>query len=216
LTGVKLCARGVETAGAAQTYGTKRGGFHAEPAPAQPFRRNELKESAIMTRLVSYDPFADTGFDDLFRGCFRPVRVPVAAPVAIRIDVAEKDAAYLVTAEIPGVKKRTSRSRSRAIRWRSPRRSARGQAGRRRAAAAQERYYGSVYRAFTLPVELDEAASTAKYENGIRAHAGAQGGQRGARLRAERRERARAPRQRGSQAIASRRWRTPAVAMPGR
>ena len=30
-----------------------------------------------------------------------------------------------------------------------------------------ERYYGSVYRSFTLPVELDETASQAKFENGI-------------------------------------------------
>jgi len=30
-----------------------------------------------------------------------------------------------------------------------------------------ERYYGSVYRGFTLPVEVDEEASNAKYENGV-------------------------------------------------
>ena len=30
-----------------------------------------------------------------------------------------------------------------------------------------ERYSGSVYRAFTLPVEIDESASNAKYENGV-------------------------------------------------
>ena len=30
-----------------------------------------------------------------------------------------------------------------------------------------ERYYGKVYRSFTLPVELDEAASEAKYDNGV-------------------------------------------------
>ena len=30
-----------------------------------------------------------------------------------------------------------------------------------------ERYCGSVYRGFTLPVEIDEAASNAKYENGV-------------------------------------------------
>ena len=30
-----------------------------------------------------------------------------------------------------------------------------------------ERYYGAVYRSFVLPVELDEAASQAKYENGV-------------------------------------------------
>ena len=30
-----------------------------------------------------------------------------------------------------------------------------------------ERYFGSVYRSFTLPAELDEATSTAKYDNGV-------------------------------------------------
>jgi len=30
-----------------------------------------------------------------------------------------------------------------------------------------ERYSGNVYRSFTLPVELDETASEAKYENGV-------------------------------------------------
>ena len=30
-----------------------------------------------------------------------------------------------------------------------------------------ERYSGSVYRGFTLPVEIDESASNAKYENGV-------------------------------------------------
>jgi HSP20 family protein len=30
-----------------------------------------------------------------------------------------------------------------------------------------ERYYGSVYRSFTLPTELDEEKSEAKYENGV-------------------------------------------------
>ncbi len=28
-----------------------------------------------MTNLVSYDPFAETGLDDLFRGFFAPVRL---------------------------------------------------------------------------------------------------------------------------------------------
>ncbi len=30
-----------------------------------------------------------------------------------------------------------------------------------------ERYVGSAFRSFTLPAELDEAASGAKYENGV-------------------------------------------------
>jgi len=30
-----------------------------------------------------------------------------------------------------------------------------------------ERYYGGVYRSFTLPTELDETASEAKYDSGV-------------------------------------------------
>ena len=30
-----------------------------------------------------------------------------------------------------------------------------------------ERYSGNLYRRFTLPVELDETASEAKYDNGV-------------------------------------------------
>ena len=30
-----------------------------------------------------------------------------------------------------------------------------------------ERYFGNVYRSFTLPAELDEAACEAKFDNGV-------------------------------------------------
>ena len=30
-----------------------------------------------------------------------------------------------------------------------------------------ERYYGNAFRSFTLPAELDESTSVAKYENGV-------------------------------------------------
>ena len=60
-----------------------------------------------MTPMQLYDPFADTGFDELFRGFFRPVRSTTdkASPVPVRIDVTESDNAYTVQAEIPGVRK---------------------------------------------------------------------------------------------------------------
>ena len=60
----------------------------------------------MATTLQMYDPFAETGFDELFRGFFRPVRSnDKSAPAAIRIDVTESDKDYTVHAEIPGVKK---------------------------------------------------------------------------------------------------------------
>ena len=58
-----------------------------------------------MTTLQIYDPFAATGFDELFRGIFRPVRSDKSTPVAARVDVTETDKGYTVHAEIPGVNK---------------------------------------------------------------------------------------------------------------
>jgi HSP20 family protein len=59
-----------------------------------------------MTNLVTYDPFLDTGFDELFRGFFKPVRMEGArTPITIKMDVTESDGGYLIHAEVPGVKK---------------------------------------------------------------------------------------------------------------
>jgi HSP20 family protein len=121
-----------------------------------------------MNKLIAYDPFADAGFDDLFRGFFKPVRVAQPSPVTIKMDVTENDKGYLVHAEIPGARKEdiqvTIEGNQVTI----------GAEVKREAAPTEgeqplrsERYYGSVYRSFTLPVELDEAASAAKFENGV-------------------------------------------------
>ena len=58
-----------------------------------------------MNKLVTYDPFADAGFDDLFRGFFRPVRLATPSPVSVKMDVTENDKGYVVHAEIPGARK---------------------------------------------------------------------------------------------------------------
>ncbi len=57
-----------------------------------------------MYNVTAYHPFAEAGFDDLFRGFFRPVRV-ARTPASIKMDVSEADNAYVVKAEIPGVAK---------------------------------------------------------------------------------------------------------------
>ena len=58
-----------------------------------------------MRRVQIFDPFAESGVDDLFRGFFAPVRRKADAPVTIKVDVSENDKGYVVRAEIPGVKK---------------------------------------------------------------------------------------------------------------
>ena len=121
-----------------------------------------------MNQLTTYDPFADTGIDELFRGFFRPVRFEKAGPATIKMDVIEQDNAYLVKAEIPGVAKediQVSIEGNQVTIGAEVKREKDVKNGDR--VLRSERYYGSTYRAFTLPVEVDEAASNAKYENGV-------------------------------------------------
>jgi HSP20 family protein len=121
----------------------------------------------MMTRLTRYDPFADTGIDELFRGFFAPVR-PEKAPVSIKMDVTEKDNAYVVHAEIPGVKKdeiQITVDRNQVTIAAEVKRESEKKEGDQ--LLRSERYFGGVYRSFTLPVEVDEATSVAKYDNGV-------------------------------------------------
>jgi HSP20 family protein len=120
-----------------------------------------------MNQLTSYDPFADSGIDELFRGFFRPVRVE-KSPATIKMDVTEQDNAYVVKAEIPGVGKediQVAIEGNQVTIGAEVKREKDVKDGER--VLRSERYYGSVYRGFTLPVEVDEAASNAKYENGV-------------------------------------------------
>ena len=122
-----------------------------------------------MNQLTRYDPFADAGFDDLFRGFFKPVRIAnVPNAVSIKMDVTEKDKSYVVHAEVPGVKKdeiQVAIEGNQVTISAEVRRESEQKEGDR--VLRSERYYGGVYRSFTLPVEIDESASVAKYDNGV-------------------------------------------------
>ena len=122
-----------------------------------------------MASLQLYDPFADVGVEDLFRGFFRPVRSNErAAPAAIKLDVAESDKGYTVHAEIPGVKKddiQVAIEGNQVTISAEVKRNGEVKEGDR--VLRTERYYGAVYRSFTLPSDLDESNSEAKYDNGV-------------------------------------------------
>jgi HSP20 family protein len=120
-----------------------------------------------MSNVTLYHPFADPAVDDLFRGFFRPVRAEREA-VSIKLDVAEKDNAYVVRAEIPGVSKddiQVSIEGNQVTICAKVQREKEKKEGER--VPHTERYVGSAFRSFTLPSEIDEAASNAKYENGV-------------------------------------------------
>ena len=130
-----------------------------------------------MQTVQLYDPFSRAGLDDLFRGLFKPVQVARDAAVAIKVDVTEKDNAYVVHAEIPGVNRddiqvtiegsqvTIAAEVKRTVDVKYGNGKDEGKHDER--VLRSERYYGAVYRSFVLPVELDEAASAAKYENGV-------------------------------------------------
>ena len=122
-----------------------------------------------MNKLISYEPFADHAFDELFRGFFKPVRLAAApAPVTIKMDVAENDAGYTVHAELPGVKKddiNVTIEGNQVTITAEVKREVTPKEGDQ--PLRSERYFGSVYRSFTLPVDIDEAASAAKFDNGV-------------------------------------------------
>ncbi|MEP6657209.1 MAG: Hsp20/alpha crystallin family protein [Betaproteobacteria bacterium] len=122
-----------------------------------------------MNQMTTFDPFADAGFDELFRGFFRPVRA-AAQPqaVAIKVDVKATAQGYVVIADIPGVKKEdiqvTIEGKQVTLAAEVKRETEQKEGDR---VLRTERYSGHLYRSFTLPVELDEDASSAKYENGV-------------------------------------------------
>ena len=122
-----------------------------------------------MANITRFNPFDDT-IEDLFRGFFvRPVSYEGPAGAAqFRVDVSENENAYTLRAEIPGVKKEdinvTIDGDTVAISAEVKNEKEVKNGDR---VLRAERYYGKVYRAFTLGQAVEEAATAAKYANGV-------------------------------------------------
>ena len=124
-----------------------------------------------MADIKRYDPFDLTfePFDDIFKGFFRPVRFEgQPQQMSIKMDVKEDDKAYTVHAEIPGVKKEDihvtieGNQVSISAEVKKEKEEKEGEKVLR-----SERYYGKVYRSFTLGSEVDEGKAVAKYTDGV-------------------------------------------------
>ena len=109
-----------------------------------------------MTNLVTYDPFLDTGMDELFRGFFKPVRMEGARAPGHDQDGRDRDRRrLLVHAEMPGVKKENINVEiegNQVTITAEVKREWEKKDGDKM--LRSERYYGNVYRSFTLPHEL--------------------------------------------------------------
>jgi len=124
-----------------------------------------------MADIKRYDPFDLTiePFDDLFRGFFRPVRFEgQPQQMSIKMDVKEDDKCYTVHAEIPGVKKEDihvtieGNQVSISAEVKKEKEEKQGEKVLR-----SERYYGKVYRSFSLGSDVDEGKAVAKYNDGV-------------------------------------------------
>ena len=123
-----------------------------------------------MANITRLDPITDL-VDDLFKGFFvRPVAFEGRgeAMPRMKVDVAEKNSSYVVTAELPGVKKEDIQ-----VTIDGSQVTLSAEVKREREASDEERVlhsermYGKVTRSFTLPQEVDESKSEAKFRDGV-------------------------------------------------
>jgi len=124
-----------------------------------------------MASIQRFDPFNEL-VDDLFKGFMvRPLsyegRVAEALP-RMKVDVAEKNGAYTVTAELPGVKKEDIHVSIDGAQVTLEAEVKREQeANKDQRVLHTERVFGKVSRSFTLPQEVDEAKAEAKFREGV-------------------------------------------------
>jgi HSP20 family protein len=120
---------------------------------------------------ITRHPFDET-FDDLLRGFFvRPVSFEGSqnqAAAQFRVDVSENDGSFTIRAEIPGVKKEdiniTIENDQIAI---SAEVKNEKDVKNGERVLRSERYYGKVFRAFSLGQPVDENTAVAKYTDGV-------------------------------------------------
>ena len=120
--------------------------------------------------VTRFDPFNDL-VDDLFKGFLvRPVAYEGrdAALPRLKVDVTEKNGAYKVTADLPGVKKEDihvdvdGAQVTLTAEVKQEKETAKDER-----VLHTERVYGKASRSFTLPQEIDEAKVEAKFRDGV-------------------------------------------------
>jgi HSP20 family protein len=125
-----------------------------------------------MANITRYDPFNDL-VDDFFKGFLvRPVAYEggrgTDSLARMKVDVAEKNGAYTVTAELPGVKKEEIQvSIDGAQVTLSAEVKREKEVTQDERVLHTERTFGKVTRSFALPQEVDDAKAEAKYRDGV-------------------------------------------------
>jgi HSP20 family protein len=123
-----------------------------------------------MASITRYDPFSDL-VDDIFKGFLvRPVAYEGSRGEVLpraKVDVAEQNGAYKVTAELPGVKKDDIH-----VSIDGPQVTLEAEVKQEKETKDErvlhtERVFGKLTRSFTLPQEVDEAKAEARFRDGV-------------------------------------------------
>jgi len=130
-----------------------------------------------MADITRFNPFRGLGrlepfgreMEDMFKGFFlTPVPFNQISAGQIPVDVTEDEKSYKVRAEIPGFNKEeinvsvNGDQVSISAETKKEKEEKKGDQ-----VVVRECYYGRQYRAFRLPQAVDDAGTTAKYENGV-------------------------------------------------
>jgi len=129
----------------------------------------------MASNLTRYDPIRDIMRLDPFRGIEEFMRdLPMSSGLrgidaerAIRMDVSETEQAFTVKADMPGLRKediKVSVDGNRVAISATIQEEKEEQAG---GTLYSERYSGTQYRSFSLPQEVDDTKTEAKYQDGV-------------------------------------------------
>jgi HSP20 family protein len=123
-----------------------------------------------MTSLTHRGSLFDDFFRDIAPGFYvKPLHGdPLPTPEKIRVDVKETDTLYTVQAELPGVAKQDIHVAldGNLVTLRAEVRQHDSESKDEKILRT-ERYFGAVSRSFQLPMEIDQAQSRARYDNGL-------------------------------------------------
>ncbi|MFZ2387899.1 MAG: Hsp20/alpha crystallin family protein [Polaromonas sp.] len=123
-----------------------------------------------MSNLRVLDPAFSDSFDSALRRFFSPATLETEAPaLKMRIDVSEKDNAYQVKADIPGVKKEDINVRidGNVVQIDAEVNREKETKGKDDKILRSERYWGSISRTFSLAQDVDDTKVVAKYADGV-------------------------------------------------
>jgi HSP20 family protein len=123
-----------------------------------------------MSNLRVLDSDLSDTFNTALRRIFTPMALETEAPtLKMRIDVSEKDNAYQVKADIPGVKKEDINVRidGNVVQIDAEvnrEKESKDKAGK---VLRSERYWGNISRTFSLAQDVDDTKVVAKYADGV-------------------------------------------------